>query len=91
MLIREIAQEHWVILALGGGLVMVLLIALSYIAMWKTRKVEEEEVQVGIKDLKSFYLWFQAVFPWVLILTILGLSILAIVYPVLRAYDPPNW
>ncbi|HEX8950179.1 MAG TPA: hypothetical protein VF790_14520 [Dissulfurispiraceae bacterium] len=91
MLLREVAQNHWVFFGFFGGLILVMIFVLSYTAMWKTRRAEEEQAQVPITGLKSFYLWLQAAIPWILILTIAGTFIFAVAFTVMRAANPPNW
>ncbi|MFO0753887.1 MAG: hypothetical protein U0411_11265 [Thermodesulfovibrionales bacterium] len=91
MLLREIEQIRWVFAALAGGGILALLFVLSYTAMWKTRKVEGEQAQVRITGIRSFYLWLQAAFPWILLLTMAGTFLFSILYPLIRAAEPPNW
>ncbi len=86
----EIYRLHWIWFALGLGDILVLLTALTYIAIWRKRGVERE-AQLEITNLKSFLIWFQKTFPWILILTIAGTGLLAFVYPLLKAGNPPNW
>jgi hypothetical protein len=84
VLIREITQYQWIIIGVGTGALLVLIFVLSYTAMWKPREEEKIAADVPIKDLKSFYLWLQADFPWILILTIAGFAIFSVLYPILR-------
>lgn len=86
----EIYREHWMFLAVGTGLVLMLVIVLTYVAVWRTRRAEKE-VQVPITNARNFLIWFQRAFPWALILTLAGTWALALIYPFLKAVNPPNW
>ncbi len=86
----EIYRQHWIFFALSLGVILVLVIVLSYLAMWRERGAERE-AELPITGIGSFALWFQRAFPWVLILTIVGTILLALVYPVMKTANPPNW
>ncbi len=86
----EIYRQHWIFFALFLGVILVLTMVLSYLAMWRERGVEKE-TQVSITDIRTFLIWFQRAFPWVLILTIAGTWLLAILYPLMKSVNPPNW
>lgn len=90
MLNLEIYREHWMFLAIALGGVLMFSTALWYLAVWRERGAEKE-AQLEIRDVTTFFMWFQRAFPWILILTIFGTGLLAIVYPQIRAIHPPNW
>ncbi len=90
MLDYEIYRHHWIFFGLGLGSLLVLLTALSYLAIWRERG-GEKKAQVEIVDLKSFLRWFLITFPWVLILTFVATWAVAIIYPFLKMAEPPNW
>jgi hypothetical protein len=91
MLYFYIHRQQWIYFALALGAILVLWAVLSYLTMWSPRKVEREEANIEIRGVKDFFIWFQAAFPWVLILTLIGTVLLAIVYPFVKIAHPPNW
>ncbi len=90
MLDYEIYRHHWIFFGLGLGAVIGFLTVLSYMAIWREREAEKK-AQVEIIDFRSFARWFFTTFPWVLILTFAATWIMALLYPFLKAADPPNW
>lgn len=86
----EIYRQHWLFFALSLGAILMLMIVLSYIAIWRERGAEKE-APVPITDIRTFFIWFQRAFPWVLILTLAGTWLLAVLYPLLKSVNPPNW
>jgi len=91
MLFEFIARQHWVFFGIGVGLVVVLAFILSYMIMWSSRKLEEENATVEINSIGHFLIWFQTAFPWILILTIMLAVSVTLVYGIFRVYHPPNW
>lgn len=91
MLYFYIHRQQWIYFALALGAILVLWAVLSYITMWSTRELERSEANIEIKNLKDFFVWFQATFPWVLILTLAGAGLLAIIFPLVKIAHPPNW
>jgi multisubunit Na+/H+ antiporter MnhB subunit len=87
----ELFRRQWIILAFIIGVVLVASTILSYLAMWQTRTREEERARIPITNLKGFWMWFRATFPWLLILTIVASIVLGIFYPILKSIKPPNW
>ncbi len=90
MLDYEIYRHHWIFFGLGFGSFIALLTVLTYMAIWRERPAEKK-AQVEIVDLKSFIQWFFITVPWVLILTFLATWVFALLYPFLKAANPPNW
>ena len=91
MLLWYIAKQHWVFFGIGVGLMVMLFFVLSYIAMWSSRQLEEENATVEINSIGNFLIWFQTAFPWVLILTLLLAVSVTIGYGIFRWLNPPNW
>jgi hypothetical protein len=91
MLLWHIARQHWVFFGIAVGLAIMLIFVLSYIVMWSSRKLEEENATVEINSIGNFAVWFQTAFPWVLILTIAGSIAVTVGYGILKWLDPPNW
>lgn len=86
----EIYRQYWMLFSLAAGGIVMLATILWYLAVWRERGIETR-AQLEITGFRSFAQWLQLAFPWILILTILGTFIFAIVYPQYRAIDPPNW
>ncbi len=76
MLRFDVLQAQWLILALGGGLALVLLFAVAYLGYWRKPPDEDE----GNRPV-----------PWVLILIYAAVPVFEIVYLIIRAMHPPNW
>ncbi len=75
----DILQNQWLILALGGGLFLVLAIITAYLGYWRTPR-DEGGSTAGRGPV-----------PWVLILVYAAVPVFAIVYLIFRAIHPPNW
>lgn len=91
MQVIEVFRFNWLMVAAATGLVLLILAILTYIPIWKSHKAEKDQTDVKIKDIRSFVVWFQGTFPWVLILTLLGTFALMIVLPLFMKMHPPNW
>lgn len=87
----EVFRFDWLMVAFATGLVLLVLAILTYIPIWKGQKTEKDQTDVEIKGIRSFMIWFQGTFPWVLILTLLGTFALMIVLPLYMMIHPPNW
>jgi hypothetical protein len=86
----EIYRFHWIWFALGLGGILMLFTTLTYIAIWRARGVERE-AQREISDVRSFAVWLLKTFTMALLLAMFGTALLALIYPVLKSIDPPNW
>lgn len=64
----SIIQNQWLILALGGGLVLVLGIALSYIAIWQPRRPSGRKSPQASKSTLQFI-------PWILVVTYVAILV----------------
>lgn len=83
----HVLQDQWMYLAFGGGLGLVLFWALSFLMMWRPRAKE------GEKPGESPQGWItgQTFIPWVLIITLAGTFLYAVIYTVTKIIYPPNW
>jgi hypothetical protein len=86
----EVYRFHWIWFALSLGAILVLWTVLTYVAIWRVRGAERE-AQLEITGLRSFSIWLLKTFTMVLLLTMLGTALLALIYPVLKSFNPPNW
>jgi hypothetical protein len=78
-------QNRWVLLALSGGVILVLGMVLACLALWRPRREAGADASPPAKP--DFF----AGFPWFLALTIGALMAYAIVYVIVQATNPPNW
>ena len=78
MLRLSILQDQWLILALLGGLAFVLVVVLSYVAIWRPRG------GAATRQLRSAV-------PWVLVATIVFAVLYVVIYTIRTALYPPNW
>ena len=83
MLNLDVLQNRWVLLALAGGVVLVLAMVLACLELWRPR----EESPPGPAAAAPF----SARVPWFLALTIAGIAAYAVIYVLVRAMRPPNW
>ena len=84
MLNLDLLQNRWVLLALSGGVVLVLAMILACLELWRPR----EEAPPG-GELRPAR--FSARVPWFLILTVAGIAAYAVIYVLVQAMSPPNW
>jgi len=87
----SVFQNQWLFATLFGGLALVLAFVLCYRAMWRSRKEEEEAEKEEITDVRSFLSWFFGIFPWAIVLAILGTTAYALIHTGLAALKTPNW
>jgi F0F1-type ATP synthase assembly protein I len=82
----DVLQNQWLILALVGGLVMVLAAVLAYRTMWRRDEDVAEQAATGVQPVGE-----RGPMPLVLILTIVSLLVFAAVYVLVMIHYPPNW
>jgi multisubunit Na+/H+ antiporter MnhB subunit len=83
-------EYQLLILALPGGLALVLLVTLFYLALWKERP-KEEVVRDQSESPMPLGLWVRTFFPWFLILSGVGLAVYVVAYTLWMSAHPPNW
>ena len=91
MLQLNVLHNQWLMLALGGGTVFVLLLLLYYRAMASSRSEQIEQASVPITGPRSFMNWLLVAVPWVLLVIILAVTAWALIMPILKSIYPPNW
>lgn len=87
MLRLNILQNQWLFLALAGGLGVLLMVVLGYVALWRRRE-EPPSVPGGPGSPSAGSAGY---FPMVMIVLIVGLAIWGIVYTLMAVMNPPNW
>ena len=80
MFYLDVLQDQWVILAIGGGLALVLVLALAYLAFWRNRTEPDAEAPARPRRI-----------PWILILVYAALLVYWIAYLVFNIRHPPTW
>lgn len=91
MLYLYVLQNQWVFTALLTGLALMLVMCLTYQAMWRPRHLEAKAEKVPITGLRSFLSWLLSFMPWVLLLTIFGSVIFTVATLMAKSQYPPNW
>lgn len=84
-------QNQWLFIALFGGAALLLMFVVTYYALWRPRKEEQEAERTEIRDVRSFLAWLHRAVPWAIILAILGTTIYTIVHTGMAALKTPNW
>lgn len=77
-------HDQWLILSLGGGLILVLLIVLTYMAVWRPRPPEPEKPRPASEATLQFI-------PWVLIVIYVAILVYYFVSPYIWANWPEQW
>lgn len=84
----EVLQNRWVFLGLFGGIVLVLAMVLTYVALWQPRPPG----QFNQPDSRlQGWIPLRLAIPWFLILTYVGVVLYGILYVILVSTTPPNW
>ncbi|MFZ0389501.1 MAG: hypothetical protein WAN36_03505 [Calditrichia bacterium] len=78
----SVLQNQFVVMALGGGLAIVLAMVLVYLAIWRPRR--GDEVQHGFKG-------FLRSIPWVLIFTISTFLAYGVIQVIYHIFHPPTF
>jgi hypothetical protein len=88
----EVLQNRWLILALAGGIALVLAVILAYMALWRPRREDGPGGQFApeAEEAPGHETPHPPV-PWFLILTFLGIAAYAVIYVIVQAVRPPNW
>jgi hypothetical protein len=87
-----VQQHRWIVLALLAGAVLVLLFALTYMAMWRPREEESErESKIIIKGPVSFMKWLLTIMPWPLVLVVVGTFVYGAIHTAMAMIELPNW
>jgi hypothetical protein len=78
----SVLQNQWLILALFGGVVLMLGLVSAYMMMWRPR-IEAPESLSGIRALVR---WI----PWFLFALLIGIIIFQFTYAIILHFYPPN-
>ena len=86
----NVLQSQWAVMALIGGIVLVLIIATSYLLLWRSREEVRRAIVEG--EQKGTRLsWFRSFFPWALLFFWIVVIAYAIGYVLYVAKNPQNW
>ncbi|MFA5515023.1 MAG: hypothetical protein WDA20_01930 [Desulfuromonadales bacterium] len=91
MFLLEVLYAQWIVLGLGGGLIFMLAILLFYTAGWRPRMKERESYHLPLDSLAAWRRWGRLTFPWILVVTLVGIALWSILYPLFYSIVPPNW
>jgi hypothetical protein len=86
----NVLQNQWLMLALIGGLAMVLGLVLACMAFWRARRDETPSPQAG-GGAANVPKPSRGSVPWVLIVAFVAMAAWAVIYVVRAAAYPPNW
>lgn len=90
MFLLDVLHSQWLMLAFGGGLFLMLVICLAYTAGWRSVREEEKRVRVPLDGIRPWGRWLLGTFPWILLLTLIGIAVWSFIYPLFKAVHPPN-
>ena len=91
MLYLYVLQNQWLVITLLCGLALVLVMALTYQALWVPRGTEKRSETVKVRGPLSFLAWVRIFTPWVIILLFLA-CIWFTVFEIVQNHSiPPNW
>lgn len=91
MLYLYVLQNQWIVITLISGAILMLVLCLTYQALWQPRGIEEKSEEIRVKDVRSFITWIRSFMPWVIILVILSSLTYTVVKLVETHRIPPNW
>ncbi|WP_243369932.1 hypothetical protein [Geotalea sp. SG265] len=87
-----VQQNQWIVETLLAGTSLMILLCLTYIAMWRPREEEtRRESEIRIRGPLSFFQWVLSFMPWPLVLIIFGTFIYGIAHTALAMTRLPNW
>lgn len=78
----SVLQNQWLILALLGGIILMIGFVSVYLMMWRPR-IDSPQPVSGAKALTK---WI----PWVLYALIISIVVFQVVYSLILAFNPPN-
>ncbi len=78
----SVLQNQWLVLALFGGVVLMIGLVCTYLVMWRPRIDAPEAVSGGRALIK----WI----PWFLYALLLSIIIFQITYTIVLHFYPPN-
>lgn len=83
----NVLQNKYVMLALIGGLMAVLMIVISYLAIWRPRR---NDAMASEDNPDTVWVALRSV-PWIIVVSYAGILIWGIIYTIAKAINPPNW
>ncbi len=78
----SVLQNQWLILALFGGIVLMLGTVAGYLMMWRPRNESPEPITSGRELIR----WI----PWILIILFIAIVIYQVASSLILAPNPPN-
>jgi hypothetical protein len=83
----DVLQTQWIVLALAGGSVLVLIVVLCYLALWRPRL----DPAAPASGKRSVLQWLRSFLPAILIVTYVLVLVFVIAYTLAVVRHPPNW
>lgn len=84
----DVLQNQWLMLAMGGGLILILGFVLACMAFWKPRQAIVDEQATAAMPRRE---WLRSFMPWLLIVAYAFILVYAVVYTIMQILNPPNW
>lgn len=84
----NLEQYQWLWAALTAGLLMIVVIVLTYAMLWRRRTPPVDESEPSRPPM---WQWLMGYIPWVLLLTLLGVTVFTVIYTVRSIRHTPNW
>jgi hypothetical protein len=82
----DVLRYQTLILALLGGISLLLFVVVAYLDYWKPRKKKPDTNET----MKEWMNWWEAI-PWSLKITYVGSIIFAVLYTIYSIYNPPTY
>jgi nitrate reductase gamma subunit len=79
-------KDHYSIMAITIGIALVILTAISYLAIWHPRLSRKHWVTEDSRWRDVF-----GSVPWVLIITYVGSALIAVIVTIYYSFNVPNW
>lgn len=91
MLYLYVLQNQWIVIAVLCGAALVLMMTLTYQALWLPRGVEKRSERIKVRGPTSLFACLRSFMPLVVMLLFLA-CIAFTVYEFVQSYRiPPNW
>jgi len=87
----DLLQNQYLILAIIGGLALLLLVVLMYPPLWRQRDKSTEETVKEADQAQSGVQWLRSFMPWYLLILYIAMAVWAVGYVIKMSRHPPTW